>query len=88
MPDSYLKKQYLFACFSIALFTKGSGVTWKTTTSTWVWHSPIVPSDVSRDWARSYRWCGGLRDHLVLCSHSSVPLDFCGLIPFFQGSYN
>lgn len=33
MPDSYLKKQYLFACFNITLFTKGSGVMWKTTTS-------------------------------------------------------
>ena len=88
MPDSYLKKQYLFPCFNIALLAKGSGVMWKTTTSARVRHGPVVLSGVGRDWARSCRWCGGLRGRLVLCSHSSIPLDFFGLIPFFQGSYN
>lgn len=88
MPDSYLKKQYLFACFNITLFTKGSGVMWKTTTSRRVWHGPDMPSGVGRDWARSRWWCRGLRGRLVLRSHSSIPLDFFGLIPFFQRSYN
>lgn len=88
MPDSYLKKQYLFACFNVALFTEGSSVTWKTTRSVQVWHGPVVPSGVGRDWARSCWWFRGLRSHLVLRSHSSIPLDFFGLIPFFQGSYN
>jgi len=59
---------------------------WKTTVSAGVWRGPAVPSAVGGAWARPCPWGGSLGGPLVLCPPSWIPLDFFGLLLFFQGS--